>query len=326
MPRPEANGSEQKTRWSSRSIGSAWQHQFFYLLIRLGGRRLAYFFLVFVVGYYMLLRPDQRAKTRPYLERRFPGSGALARWTQSYRMSYSLGQVLIDRAIVGIIGPGQIDATLHGKQELLELLAENRGLILVNAHVGSWQAAMSALGFMKKPVNLLMQREEGDLDRHYFEHRGEDSPYRIIDPRGELGGVFEMIEVLKKGEVLSVMGDRMLGEDRNGVDVEFLGGSVTMPFSAYKLASATGAPIVALLSYKTGPNSYALKIYGVIRVPGNLGRGREVFIPYVRQFAAALENYCHEHPFQFFNFFNMWQNNPVYPSQNTGNPDKEQAS
>jgi len=323
---PDSAQQNTNSRWSSRSIGSAWQHQFFYLMIRLGGRPLAYFCLVFVVGYYMLLRPDQRTKTRPYLERRFPDSGFLTSSIQSYRMSYSLGQVLVDRAIVGILGPGQIDAELHGKDELLELLAENRGLILVNAHVGSWQAAMSALGFLNKPVNLLMQREEGDLDRHYFEHRGEDSPYRIIDPRGELGGVFEMIEVLKKGEVLSVMGDRMLGDDRNGVEVEFLGGNVTMPFSAYKLASATGAPIVALLSFKTGPKSYALKVYGVIRVPGNLGRGREVFIPYVRQFAAALENYCQEHPFQFFNFFDMWQNSTVYPSQTTAKPDKEHVS
>ena len=319
-------GHETQKPWSSRSIGSAWQHQFFYLMIRLGGRRLAYLCLVFVVAYYMLLRPDQRRKTLPYLKRRFPGAGFVARWAQSYRMSYNLGRVLIDRAIVGILGPGQIDATLHGRDELLELLGENRGLILVNAHVGSWQAAMSALGFLDKPVNLLMQREDGDLDRHYFEHRGEASPYRIIDARGDLGGVFEMIEVLKRGEVLSVMGDRMLGDDRNGVDVEFLGGRVTMPFSAYKLASATGAPVVALLSYKSGVNSYALKIYGVIRVPANLGRGREVFVPYVRQFASALENYCDEHPFQFFNFFDMWQNVEVYPPKSTGKPDKEHVS
>jgi len=320
---PPEQRSEQRGRWSSRSIGSAWQHQFFYRMIRLGGRRLAYLCLVFVIGYYMLLRPDQRAKTRPYLDRRFPASGTLARWLQSYRMSYALGQVLVDRAIVGILGPGRIRAELHGKEELLALLAEGRGLILVNAHVGSWQAAMSALGFLDKPVNLLMQREVGDIDRHYYEHRGEDSPYRIIDPRGELGGVLEMIAVLKRGEVLSVMGDRMLGEDRNGVEVEFLGGSVTMPFSAYKLASATGAPIVALLSYKTGAASYALKLYATIRVPRDLGRGREVHVPYVQQFAAALENYCLEHPFQFFNFFDMWQNMPAPPPQAAGETVKE---
>ncbi len=292
--------------WTSRSIGSSWQHQSFYLMIRLGGRRAAYSLLYLVVGYYALL-PSVRRKCQPYLQRRFPQAGTWASLGNRYRMCLELGKVLVDRALVGILGPKRVAVALHGRQELLDLLAEGKGLILVNAHVGCWQVAMSALGFMQLPVNLLMQRDAGDIDRHYFEHAGQECPYRIIDPQGFLGGALEMVAVLKRGEVLSVMGDRMLGEDRNGVAIEFMGGEVTLPFSAYKLASATGAPIVALFSYKTGPDSYALKLYRGIRVPPDLGRGSEVFVPYVREFAATLEAFCQEHPFQFFNFFDMWQ-------------------
>ncbi|WP_321389645.1 DUF2062 domain-containing protein [uncultured Desulfuromusa sp.] len=309
--RPSNPRSERAARqeWTSRSIGSSWQHQFFYLMIRLGGRRGAYIPLYVVVFYYVLL-PSVRKKCHHYLARRFPQAGAWRRFWNSYRMTLELGKVLVDRALVGILGPEQIHVELQGKPELLQVLAENKGVILVNAHVGCWQVAMSALGFMKTPVNLLMQREDGDIDRHYFEHAGIECPYRIIDPRGDLGGVLKMVEVLKRGEVLSVMGDRMLGEDRNGVDVEFMGGTVTMPFSAYKLASATGAPIVVLFSYKTGSARYELKLYKTIRVPPGLGRGRHVFQPYVREFAETLEIFCAEHPFQFFNFFDMWQNQP----------------
>ena len=297
-----------RQEWTSRSIGASWQHQSFYLMIRLGGGRAAYALLYPVVFYYLLL-PSVRRKCNHYLDRRFLRAGAWTRFWNSYRMTLDLGKVLVDRALVGILGPEQVKVELHGKQELLALLAEKKGLILVNAHVGCWQVAMSALGFMETPVNLLMQREEDDIDRHYFEHAGIECPYRIIDPRGYLGGALEMVEVLKRGEVLSVMGDRMLGDDRNGVEVEFMGGRVTMPFSAYKLASATGAPIVVLFSYKTGPDSYELKLYRTIRVPGGLGRGSAVFLPYVREFAETLEDFCAEHPFQFFNFFDMWQDN-----------------
>ena len=296
-----------RQEWTSRSIGSSWQHQSFYLMIRFGGRRAAYALLYIVVFYYVLL-PSVRQKCNYYLARRFPQAGVWKRFWNSYQMTLDLGKVLVDRALVGILGSEQIDVELQGKEELLEVLAKNKGMILVNAHVGCWQVAMSALGFMKTPVNLLMQREDDDIDRHYFEHAGIECPYRIIDPRGDLGGVLKMVEVLKRGEVLSVMGDRMLGDDRNGVDVEFMGGTVTMPFSAYKLASATGTPIVVLFSYKTGPNSYELKLYKIIHVPSGLGRGNSVFRPYVREFAETLEVFCTEHPFQFFNFFDMWQN------------------
>jgi len=298
-----------RQKWTSRSIGSSWQHQSFYLMIRLGGRRAAYALLHCVVFYYVLL-PSVRKKCSYYLSRRFPDARGWEAFWNCYRMTLELGKVLVDRALVGILGTEQVKVDLAGQRELLDLLAEKKGLILVNAHVGCWQVAMSALGFVSTPVNLLMQREEDDIDRHYYEHAGIECPYRIIDPRGYLGGVLEMVEVLKRGEVLSVMGDRMLGEDRNGVAIEFMGGTVTMPFSAYKLASATGAPIVVLFSYKTAADSYALKLYKTIRVPSGLGRGNSVYKPFVREFAASLEDFCREHPFQFFNFFDMWQNQP----------------
>ncbi|MEA3544746.1 MAG: lysophospholipid acyltransferase family protein [Thermodesulfobacteriota bacterium] len=299
-----------KQRWTSRSIGSSWQHQSFYLLIRWGGQQAAYLLLYCVVFYYTLL-PSIRKKCSYYLSRRFPEAGCWQQFWNSYRMNLALGKVLVDRALVGILGADKLEVKLHGKQELMDLIDQGNGVILVNAHIGCWQVAASVLDFVETPINLLIQREEGDIDRHHFEHSGGESPYRIIDPRGYLGGVMEMLQVLKRGEVLSVMGDRMLGNDKNGVEVNFMGGTVTFPFSAYKLASATGAPIVALLSHKVGGNRYAIKISSPIEVPANLGRGKENFIPYVQEYAEILERFCEEHPFQFFNFFDMWQNDVV---------------
>jgi len=294
------------SNWTSRSIGRDWQHRFFYLAIKLGGRRLAYLCLYVVVAWYALFSAVVKERACHYLTRRFPGSNRWQRLRQRYLLILTFGQVLIDRAMVGILGADRIKVKLHDKEKLLNLLDEGKGMILVNAHVGCWQVAMSSLSFMETPVNLLMQREEGDIDRHYFEHAGLECPYHIIDPRGFLGGVLEMMAVLKRGEVLSVMGDRMLGDDQNGVAVKFLDGQVTMPFSAYKLASATGTPIVALFSFKTGAESYDLKLYRIIRVPPALGHDQQVFVPYVQEFAASLEEFSREQPFQFFNFFNMW--------------------
>lgn len=293
-------------RWSSRSIGAAWQHRFFYAIVRLFGRRPAYAVLSLIVWYYVLCRPDQRGKCEFYLRRRFPEAGSGKRLLHSYRMSLALGKSLIDRAVVGILGPSSTGVTLKGRDELLALLDEGKGLILVAAHVGSWQTTMAALDFLKQPVSLLMQKEEGDIDRHYFEHGGRESPFRIIDPRGYLGGALEMLEVLKRGEILSVMGDRLLGSDRSAVSVDFLGAPARFPFSAYKLASATGAPIGVLLSAKVGVDQYELSLARVIRVPGNLRRSPQSFIPYVKEFSEALEDYARQYPYQFFNFFDMW--------------------
>jgi len=293
-------------KWSSRSIGSAFQHQIFYFLIRLGGRVLSYAVLYVVVLYYVLLRPSIRRRTEFYLSHRFPDRKGLGRLLDSYHLSLQLGKTLVDRAIVGILGPGQMDVEFTGRERLFDLLDKGTGFVLLTAHVGCWQVALSALHFLKVPVAMVLQQEEGDVDRQYFEHAGLPCPYQTIDPGGYLGGSLEMMQVLKEGGILCMMGDRVFGSGKNTLCCDFLGGRALFPYSPFKLASATEVPVVVLLSNKTGPRTYALNVAKVIAVPRREGRSGEAFRPYLSQFVDALESFAREYPYQFFNFHDMW--------------------
>jgi predicted LPLAT superfamily acyltransferase len=299
-------GTGDGRQWSSRSIGSGLQHRIFYALIRLGGRQCAYALLVPVVLYYTLLRPSVRERSAPYRRRRFPGRTPWQRLCDSFRLNLGIGRVLVDRAVLGILGPGSVKTSPAGISELKALLDEGRGLVLVTAHVGSWQLAMESLGALEAPVSLLMHRAAGDLDRHYFEHGGGSAPCRIIDPAGFLGGTIEMLQVLKEGQVLCIMGDRMLGRESGRVGVGFLGERVELPFSPYKLASATGAPLAVIFLSQSKEGGYALQIAQVMRVPEQLGRSAQAYQPYAARFAGALERFVEEHPYQFYNFFDLW--------------------
>jgi len=277
-------------------------------VIRVGGLRLAYSFVYLVVFWYVLLYPSVRRRTRPYLSRRYPErTGAFQKFSDSYRWVVSLGKALVDRAAYGILGPQALSITVPNKQGLFDTLDEGKGMVLLNAHVGCWQVAVSVLDFLRVPVSLLMQRDAGDIDRHYFEHSGERPPFQIVDPEGHLGGVVEMLAVLRRGEIMGVMADRVFGSDTNVVTVDFLGNPAVLPYSGFRLAAATGAPVAVVFSYKTGPRTYEVKLCRVIRVPKGLGRKPEDYRPYVRQFAETLEEFVQEHPFQFFNFFDMWE-------------------
>ncbi len=311
--RPSDGTDARKDRksWSARSIGSRWQHRFFYALIRLAGRRAAYVMVVFVALYYVLFRPSVRARSLPYLSRRFPGRNGLLRLWDCFRITVEIGRILVDRAALGILGPGQLTVRYGKREELLERVREGRGLILVTAHAGCWQFAMESLRMLETPVSLLLHREEGDVDLHIFEHSGDEAAFRIIDPAGPLGGALEMLQVLKHGEVLCIMGDRAMGSDRSTVGVEFLGARVRVPISPYRLASATGAPVVVIFPYKSGPGNYSLLVEKVIRVPEDLGRAPEAYRPYAEAFIRALEGFVEERPYQFFNFFDMWNQEPT---------------
>ncbi len=293
-------------QWTSRSIGSAFQHNIFYMLIRLGGWRLAYFFLHFIVLYYTLFKPSIRGRCRYYLSHRFPGQKPIQRLMSSYCLCLELGKVLIDRAIVGILGLDKMSVTFEDKERLFSLVSEGKGVIFLMAHVGCWQVALSALHLLKIRVNMVIHREEGDIDLHYFEHESMQWPYRIIDPEGFLGGTLEMIDVLKKGEVLCIMGDRLLGNMKNTVSVNFLGENALFPFSAMKIASVSGSPIVIIFPYKKGATEYGLELAKIIRVPERLGRSGDHFLLYMKEYVHELENFTKEYPFQFFNFYDMW--------------------
>ncbi|MDX9979508.1 MAG: lysophospholipid acyltransferase family protein [Lentisphaeria bacterium] len=301
-------------------MGSRFQHGSFYLLIRLGGKPLAYVLLAFVVLWYVCY-PSTRRKCSHYLRHRFPRRQEFwTRFLDSYRLVFNLGKLLIDRAALGILGPAAMRVEFPDGPRLLEILAAGKGLVMVGSHVGCWQTALAAFEHVPTGVNLVIHRAEDDVDLHYFEHRGQAPPFRIIDPRKEfLGGVLSMLEVLRRGEILGLMGDRVFGGDRHRLAVEFLGGQALFPLSPYVLASSAGSPIVVLFSHRTGRDSYRLELAKVIHVPEGIGRDPEALRPYVREFAQTLEGYVDRHPWQFMNFFDMWDTAPLNDPPPQGN-------
>ena len=293
-------------RWSSRSLGSRLGHRIFYLLIRLGGRTPAYALLWFVALYFSL-KPSVRRNAGHYLARRFPGQGGLARWNHCRGLCLNMGWSLVDKAAAGILGPEHTHVRFPDRQAVIKLLGSSKGVILLAAHTSGWQTVLAAMGFENVAVNILMHRAEGDVDLHYFEHRGETPPFRIIEAAGYMGGILEATSRLLAGEAVCLMGDRILGQDRHTVLVDFLGSPARFPVSAYKLAAATGAPIAVLLSHRAGRATYELNLVRVLDIPPDTGRNREQFKPHAARFVQDLETYVREHPYQFFNFFNIWE-------------------
>ena len=299
--------NEAPNSWSSRSVGTPWQHRFFYFLIRLGGRHIAYPFLYPVVLYYLLLRPAQRRKSRYYLDHRFPGRRGFAALSDSFHMIMGLSRSLVDRALVGICGPEILRTQFPEGKRLADLAAAGEGLIILTTHVGCWQTAMIYLAKLKRPVHMLMQQDEGDIDRHYFEHSGQENPYRTIDPTGFLGGTLEMVAALNKGDIVCIMGDRRMGAKANSLAVNFLGAPVHFPVAAWKLAAVTGAPLAVLFPLKTGPDRYRIELAEVIKVLPQDSRPLARLQPYLARYVEALEDLCTKEPYQFFNFYDMWE-------------------
>ena len=130
--------------------------------------------------------------------------------------------------------------------------------------------------------------------------------FALIDPDGFLGGAVEMSGALNRGEIVSIMGDRTAKDPGGNLAAEFLGARAFFPVAPYRLAASTGAPIVILFSAKAGLDACAIRVADVIRVEKPSGRGAGLYAPALSRYVAALERYAAEHPYQFFNFIDMW--------------------
>lgn len=295
---------QQNQETMGRSIASRFKHQFMYALIFIGGRGLAYLFLYVIVGCYCLF-PRVRQKSQAYIQRRFAPASNWQFFKHTYLLNLTFGRTLIDRAALGILGNTAVSTTGQEQQLCTQLLQEGKGLILLSAHVGCWQMAVNLMQFLPGKKHVVMYRNPNDHDKTVSQHMGRKAPFHIINPAGPMGGVVEMVSVLQKGEVLCAMADRVFGTEKNTVSVQFFGGTVQVPYSFYRLAAATGAPIVILFFPWIKRGEFASRTVRVLRVAAS-GQAGQHYAPYAQLFMDELQQFCIKYPYQFFNYFNLW--------------------
>ena len=296
-------------RPTADTLGSRLQYGFFEVLVRCRMLFVARIVLAFVVLYYAML-PHVRQRCAVYIEHRFPGAEGWHRFAHAYRLYLNFGQVLLDRMIAGVSGRFPFCETdQHVRQCFVEAGDNPHGCIVLTAHIGAWQVGIAGLDQFDRPVNVVQLYNPTDLGKHYFQY-GKGRPFRIIDSADPVGSMVEAAAALRRGEVVCLMGDRLHGtrQKGQGVDVAFMGGSIRIPVSAYALASITGAELLMLFTVR---EKGVTKVFMAERlaVPAGLPRRDvSVFQPYAQQFAAAMESVVERHPYQFFNFYDMWSN------------------
>ncbi|MDZ7642317.1 MAG: lysophospholipid acyltransferase family protein [Desulfurivibrio sp.] len=296
--RPSASG-----RWQQlEALG----HSCFYLTMRLFGLTGAYLLLVPVVVVYLLGSREIYRRTRPYLRRRFPGRGRWGLWQATFKNVHSFGRVLVDRAWLGIGRKRAFQGETIGYERLLKLVAEGKGVVLLTAHVGNWQTALAHLEQLPVPVHALMHYDQEAVAKHYFDLSPGRRPFHIISTDGPLGGMVEATAALQRGEVVTIMGDRLV--KGASVTADFLGEPARFPAAAYVLAGCVGAPVAAMFAAKTGRRSYRLWIRDVWypRWQDREQRAAACQASGAR-FACNLQEHVDEYPYQWYNFYDFWQ-------------------
>jgi len=291
-----------------RKRGNRLGFWFFRVAVRIFGLRGAYGLLYFVGLYYLAVDKAVVSAGLAYVRRRFPEHGTIRRLLDVYLLFVAQGKNLIDRYAVAS-GYKDIDVEIADREAFLAFLdRQSKGFILLTAHVGNWQVAMTALRKMGRTVHLMMRREDNAAVRESLQIDSERQQVKVIFTDDSLGGVIEAMKAVNRGEIVSIMGDRTYGY--SAVGVSFMGGDVRFPHGAFSLAAAAQCPVVVLLSARTDLNHYVVDVSHVIAAPSETrGKSSEALKAAVQEFAHVLEGYAAAYPYQWFVFRDIWKSN-----------------
>ncbi len=296
--------SSQKT--VERKRGNSLGFWFFAAATRLTGLSGAYGLLYFVCLYYLLIDKALVSESLPYIRRRFPDCSRSGQLWKLYLLFVSQGKTLVDCYAISA-GYKGIEIDIKGYEKVRELIASSdRGAILLTAHIGSWQVAMSALKRFDRHVHVMMRPEDNEAVKAALNLDSEQERVRVILTSGALGGVIEAMRAIAAGELVTIMGDRPY--DFPATEASFLGGAVSFPYGAFTLAAAAKCPIIVLLSAKTGTNRYVVDVSHVIEPPsGERLRDSGETGKAVQKYADILEQYVDDYPLQWFVFRDIWK-------------------
>ena len=124
---------------------------------------------------------------------------------------------------------------------------------------------------------------------------------------GHIDSMIQVHDLLARGTVVGMLGDRSLGnDDTRGVD--FLGERAELPLGPFRMAAIMKRPVLFMTGLYRGGNRYDIHFEMLADFSALPPRGRTLAVAAaMARYALLLEQFCYSSPYNWFNFFDFWQ-------------------
>jgi predicted LPLAT superfamily acyltransferase len=301
---PEVN-SERSAKWDGRAKGSTLGNWIFMRIISLAGPFAAYPLLVMVAAWYGLTNKKLAATIRDFRTT----LGLPCRFSDIWRHVFSFGTNLIDGISFLVASKPSFRLSCIGEEQIPQLLSRGQGLILLSAHVGSWEIAGNLLNDrIQTPINPVMLDNEKEAIKKVFNKATARRRMNVIPLNGDgFDLMLRVREALKRNEIVCFLGDRVRGGEASAV-VDFCGRPARFPLGPFAVAAITGAPVLVTFTVKQGLRRYVFKAWGTFTIEGVTRANRqEKILEGLRAYVKILEQVVAAHPHQWYNFYPFWE-------------------
>jgi predicted LPLAT superfamily acyltransferase len=304
-PQLASRGAEPMAEWRRRpERGSRTAlHIMAYLSVRLGrpaGRLLLYL----IAGYYFAFAPKARRCMRDYLRRAL---GREPRARDRFRQIMTFATAIHDRIYLLAERYDLFDVSLQGEPLMNEVVAAGGGIILMGAHMGSFEV-LRWIGEHRAGLGLAMTMYEDNARKlnAMLAALAPRNPPEIIAV-GHIDAMLKIRARLDQGAMVGMLADRSFG-DEGVLPVTFLGATAYLPTGPMRAAAMLRRRVIFMLGLYRGDNRYHVVFEALADFTATPAAARQAAIEAaVTRYAALLEQYCRSDPYNWFNFFDFWR-------------------
>ena len=266
------------------------------------------------VFFFFVTGRSSRAGSRIYLERLHNAHPTAVGRPNLFRIfvhHWHFAIAAMDRLMFWQGKLDKFQITTSGREHILA--KRDRGILLIGAHMGSFDVMRAFSVERDLPINVVMYRANAAKFNALLEKLNPGASIRIFDLDGsDINRVFELKEALDRGELVALLADRAPPYGRSRMcRVDFMGEEAGFPQNPWILAHMLECEVFLASGMRTGLRRYSVKVEPFaeqILLPRKTRA--EDLKSYVIQYATRLEEICAANPYEWFNFYDFWANEP----------------
>ena len=280
------------------------------------GRPVARCVLHPITLYFMIVNAKARRASRDFLGRVLQRP---ARFRDVYRHIHRFAASVLDRVYFLQERFEKFEVASSGAEPVHATLARGEGVLLVGAHLGSFEALRATAQGRGVRVAMLMYEDNARLINATLAAVAPQAQLHTI-ALGRAGAMLALRRWLDEGGLAGLLADRTLpghSERSRTIRLDFLGRPARFSDGPFRLAAMLRRRLVFMAGLYHGGNRYELRFVELADFRALAGASAESVDRSVREalerYVALLETLCRESPYNWFNFFDFWADDDAAP-------------
>lgn len=274
------------------------------------GRPVARLLLYPISLYFLLFAPRQRRASLNYLERALDRK---VNWLDVARHIHCFASTILDRVYLITAQFDRLEIQFPPENMPLSYSQNGTGCLLLGSHLGSFEVLRSyAVKKCPLPIKILMYEGQTPMIVQIFNALNPKVAETMMTLNDSPASLLQVKEAIDSGHAVGMLGDRIMQEGKEKtVRCTLLGDDIELPAAPILIASTLKVPLIAFFGIYHGGNRYQIH-FELLAEEIILGRKtrQQDMERYAQQYADILEKHIRNTPYNWFNFYDYWQDEP----------------